>query len=157
MLVARGTGSYSARIDVPGLKSVDLAVGGNQCRFTLLAIDGLAVLHPNDPLKALAVNVLEHAPVVDLTGRRLVPSRNVANLEIGDLVPRGIDVRNDVALRDLLVIDVEQDLARGAADRFADHVGLRNLGKEHAGMIEEVQRFQHHDETVRLKDCAGLL
>src|SRR5690606_8752238 len=97
MRVARGTGSYSARIDVPGLKGVDLAVGGNQCRFTLLAIDGRAVLHPNYPLEALAVNVLEYSPIVDLTGRRLIASRNVTDLEIGDLVPRGIDVRNDVA------------------------------------------------------------
>src|SRR5690606_4340233 len=137
-----------------GSESVDLAVRGDQCRFTLCTINRLAVFHPDNAGKSFPVNVLEHAPVVDLAGSRFVPSRHVAYLEICNLVPGSVDVRDDIALGDLLVIHVEQDLAGGAVDRFADHVGLWYFGEKHAGMIEEVQRFQHHDEAMRLENRA---
>src|SRR5690606_16585128 len=110
-------------------------------------IDRFAVLHADNTGISFRVNVLEHPPIVDLSGGWLVPSRNIADLEIRDLVPGGIDVRDDVAFRNLLMVDVEQYLARRAVYGFADHVSLRYLREKHARMIDEVQRLQHHDDA----------
>ncbi len=74
------------------------------------------MLHPEDAGEASLMNVPEHVGKVDLAGRGLVPPRIVTDLEVGDLVPRAIDVRDEVALGDLLVIEIVEDLHRGAAD-----------------------------------------
>ena len=112
----------------------------------------VAVLHTHDTGEAFLVDVLEDVAVVDLAGRRLVSPRVVADLEVGDLVPGGIDVGNEVALGDLLVLEIVQNLAGRAIDRLTDLVGMRNLFQEKTGMIVRVQRFEHHHQAVRLQD-----
>ena len=108
---------------------------------------------PTTPSIALGVEVLEHVAVVDLARARLVAARVVARLQVRDLVPGHVDVRDEIPFGDLLVIDVEQNLARRAADRAANLIRLRNLVQEHARVIREpVQRLEHHHQPVRLED-----
>jgi hypothetical protein len=64
----------------------------------------LAVLHAQNTLKTLLVEVLKDVFVVDLARPRLLSARVVADVESGDLLPGGIDVGYQVALRDLLMV-----------------------------------------------------
>ena len=83
------------------------------------------MLHTHDSGEAFAVDVLEDVAVVDLARPRLVTTGVVAHLEVRDLIPGRIDVGDQVPLGDLLVIDVEQDLAGGAVHGLADQIRLR--------------------------------
>ena len=93
------------------------------------------MLHAEDAGVTLAVDVAEDVPVVQLAGGGLLAARVVALLEVADLVPRAVDVGDDVPLRDLLVVHVEEDLAGGAPDRAADLEGLGDLREEKAGVV----------------------
>ena len=71
------------------------------------------MLHPHDShvAKALAVEVAEDVGVVDLARRGLVAAGVVADLKVGDLAPGMVDVGDQIALGDLLVIEIVEDLA----------------------------------------------
>ena len=62
------------------------------------------MLHAHHPTKSLVMDVLEHVLVIDLARGRLLASRVVAYLEVRNLVPRPVDVRNEVAFLDLLML-----------------------------------------------------
>ena len=69
------------------------------------------------------------------------------------MLPGLVDVGDQVALGDLLVIQVVEDLAARRVHRLADGVGLRHLGQKHAGVIGPgIQRLQHHDQARGLGD-----
>jgi len=70
------------------------------------------------------VDVFEDIFVVDFAGGGFFPTGVVADLEAADFRPGAVDVGNEVAFGDLLVIDVEEDFAAGVVDGLADHVGL---------------------------------
>ena len=84
----------------------------------------IAVLHAEHAVEPLAPDVPEEIPVVHLARARLLAARVVADLEIRDLAPRVVDVRDDVALVALHVVHVVEDLARRAIYRAADRVRL---------------------------------
>ena len=65
------------------------------------------MLHPVNAGKAFVVDVGEHPFVVDLSGRWFFAAGVVADLVVGDFVPGSVDVGDEVALLDLLVVDVE--------------------------------------------------
>ena len=112
---------------------------------------------PSTPVP-LAVDVPEDVPVVHLAGGGLLAARVVALLEVADLAPRAVDVRDDVPLGDLLVVHVEEDLAGGAPHRPADLEGLRDLGEEEPGVVlPGVQGLEHHYEAGRLEDLGQAL
>ena len=90
-------------------KSVGRAVGVDHGLLAFGPRLGVAVLHADDALKALLVDVLEDVAVIDFAGARLFAARIVARLQVGDLVPAGIKVGDEVTLGDLLVVEVEQD------------------------------------------------
>ena len=113
---------------------------------------------PSDAREALLVDVPEDVPVVHLAGGRLLAAGVVADLQVGDLAPGAVDVRDDVPLGDLLVVHVEQDLARGAPDRAADLEGLRDLRQEEPRVVlPGVERLEHHHEAGRLEDLGAAL
>ena len=103
------------------------------------------MLHAEHARELLSSNVPEDVLVIDLTCRRFISTRVVTNLEVSHFRVSRIDVGNDVALLDLLVIHVEQDLAGGAIDRAADFKPLGDLGEIQARVVSEVERLQHHD------------
>src|SRR5687768_14120944 len=107
------------------LKIIRCDVGVDDGALALFAGLRVTVLHADDAGEAFRVEVAEYIPVVDLARRGLASAGIVTDLDVGDLVPGGVDVRDQVAFRDLLMVRVEQDLARWAADGFADHVRLR--------------------------------
>ncbi len=82
------------------------------------------MLHANDALISFVVNVPEYIQVIDLAGCGFFPARVVAHLEISDLFPGEVNIRDQVALRDLLVVQVIQDFARRAIHGLAYGVGL---------------------------------
>ena len=110
------------------LKIVAGPIRVDYCLLAFLASLASAVLHAQNTLVALVVNVLEDILVIDFSGGRFLPAGIVTEMEGGDFAPGHIDIRNQVAFGDLLVIYVVDNFDRGAVDCPADHVGLRNLG-----------------------------
>ncbi len=70
---------------------IDLPVGIDHCLLAGFAGLGIAMLHPDNAIKAFLMDMLEDVVIVDLARRRLVPAGIVAALEIADLIPAGID------------------------------------------------------------------
>src|SRR5688572_4291588 len=86
-------------------------VGVDDRALALTPLSRVAVFHADHAQISLRMNVLEDLPVVDLSRSRLAPSGVVAHLDVRDLVPRRVHVGDQVTLSDLLVVDVEEDLA----------------------------------------------
>ena len=74
--------------------------------------------------------MLENILVVDFPSGGLPAAWGISHMEAGNLIPCPVDIRNQVPLCDLLVVDVVDDLAAGASDSFANLVGLRNFRQE---------------------------
>lgn len=91
--------------------------------------------HSGEPF---SVDVAEDVLVIQLAGGGFVSARVISHLEIGDFAVRSVDIRDDIALVDLLVIDIEKDFAAWAIDRAADFVSLCDFTEEHAGVVSEV-------------------
>ena len=70
------------------------------------------------------MNVLANLLVVDLARAGFLASGVVAGLEVANLVPAHVDVRDEIAFGDLLVIDIKQNLARRTVDCSTDRVRL---------------------------------
>ena len=69
-------------------------------------------------LRAL-IDVLANSLVVNLASPWLLATWIVSNLKVPNLVPTTVNIRNQVALGNLLVVDVEQNFARRTIDRPA--------------------------------------
>ncbi len=69
------------------------------------------MLHAQNAVIAFRMNMLKHILIVDFAGRWLFPTWVIPYLEIRYFIPRCINVGNQVAFGNLLVVDVEQDLA----------------------------------------------
>src|SRR4026209_2506236 len=112
-------------------------VGIDDGPLALTALPRVAVLHADNSLEALRVNVAEDVPIIDLAGARLAPARIVADLEIRDFIPGGVHVRDQVSFSDLLVVDVKQDLARRTPHGATDLERLRDLVEELTGVVSQ--------------------
>ena len=95
----------------PPLKIIAPAVGVDDCPLARLSRLALAVLHAQDALIALLVQVFKDVLVIDLARCGLFPAWIVAEMERDNLIPSHIDIRDQVAFGDLLMIDVVQDFA----------------------------------------------
>jgi hypothetical protein len=62
------------------------------------------MLHAHPAPPALLLEMTEHVPVVDLARAGFLPTRVVATLEVPDLVPTPIDVRDEIPLGGLLTV-----------------------------------------------------
>ena len=69
------------------------------------------MLHADNSCKSLAVDMLKHIQVVDLSGGGFFSPRVFPYLELGDLIPCPVHVGDQIAFLDLHVIEVIQDLA----------------------------------------------
>src|SRR5690606_5749555 len=135
----------------PISKPITLSIGPDHGLFTFPAGAGISVFHAHDAGIPFLVDVPKDVLIIDLSGGGFLSARVVPYLEIGDLLPRGIDIGNQVAFLDLLVVNVEKDLAGRTVHGLADLEGLGALGEEESGMVAEVQRFQHHDQIMGLQ------
>ena len=73
---------------------------------------------------AFIIKMFEDILIIHFTSSRFIPARVVTNLEIGNLVPALINIADNIPFIALHVIHIEEDLAGGAANRLADHIGL---------------------------------
>ena len=113
------------------------------------------MLHTDDALVSLFGEVLENIAVVDLAGAGFFATGIVACLQVGDFVPRGVEAGNQIIRGDLLVIQIEEDLAGRTVDRPAERMGLFAAAQKHAAVVSlPVEWLQHHDEFVRLEHRA---
>ena len=62
------------------------------------------MLHAHDTPESFVVDVLEDISIVNLSGRWFFAAGIVTDLEVGDLAPRTVDVRDEIAFVNLLVI-----------------------------------------------------
>ena len=83
------------------------------------------MFHAHDAIVASTVHVLEHVGVVDLAGARLTSAGIVADLEVGDVVPGGIHVVDEIALGRLLVVEVLQFTL--VLNYLTDQIGQKQL------------------------------
>ena len=103
---------------------IDFAVSLNETGFAIFSADADAVFHTDDAVPALSMKVLEDILVIDFTTGRLLAPRIVTRLKIGNFVPAHIDIGNEIPLGDLLVVDIEEDLARRGIHSLTDGVCL---------------------------------
>src|SRR5690606_40972807 len=103
---------------------VDFAISPDERKLTFLAGEGIAVFHSHHTAISFIVDVLEDVLVVYFTGRGFLPSRVISDLEVGDLIPTQINVRDQVSFITLHVIDIVKDLTGRRPNRFTDHVAL---------------------------------
>ena len=91
--------------------------------------------------------------IVDFSGGRFLTAGIVAHLKIGDFIPGHVHIGNQVALGDLLMVQIIEYFAGGTAHRPADLIGLGYFGQEQTGMIAPgIERFQHHNQSGRFTD-----
>ena len=119
----------------PYLKIVAGLVGCDHSLLSLFTLQAFPVFHAQYTVIASAVQILEYILVVDLSCGGLFSAGRVAEVEAGNLIPGLVDVGDQVAFCDLLVIEVVDDFAAGASNRLADLIGLRDLGQEEARMV----------------------
>ena len=99
------------------------------------------------------MDVFEHVSKIDLARSRLFSPGIITTLKISNFIPTFLNIRNQVAFGDLLVVDVEEDFAGRVVDRLADSVGLwRSLQKCSAVVGVPVEWLKHHHEFVGIKD-----
>ena len=89
-----------------GSEVVDFSVGVDYGAFAFFAGLGVAVFHADDAGVAFGVDVFEYVFVVYFAGGGLFAAGVVADLEVGDLVVGFVDVGDEVAFGDLLVVEV---------------------------------------------------
>ncbi len=68
--------------------------------------------------------MLENTFVVDFAGGGFFATGVIAHLKNADFRPAAVDVGNEVAFGDLLVVDVKEDFATRVVDGLADQIGL---------------------------------
>ena len=138
------------RLHARHLEGIGGDVRVDQRLLAFLARLRVAMLHAEHAVETLAADVPEEIPVVHLAGARLLAPGIVADLEVRDLAPGMIDVRDDVALVALHVIHVVEDLAGRTIYRAADGVRLVRGAQEQVRVVR--QRLEHHGEVVRRED-----
>lgn len=90
--------------------------------------------------------MFEDVLVIHFSGEWFLATGVIALLEVCDLRPGGVDIGDDVAFGDLLVIHIEENFASGGVNGSADLEGLGDFGEEHPGVVAGVEGFEHHDE-----------
>jgi hypothetical protein len=116
------------------------------------------VLHADDAFVAEGVDGFEDVLIVDFAGAGLFAPGDVAGLEIADVGVVLADVIDDVAFRDLLVIDVEEQLDVGMVDVGDDLGAVVGHDDEVAGVVDaDVERFEHDDHLRLFDEIAGAL
>ena len=74
--------------------------------------------------------MLEDIAIIDLAGPGFLAPGIVADMKTGDFPPGKVDIGNQVAFGDLLMIEVIDDLAAGMIDRPADIIGSEQLSSK---------------------------
>src|SRR5690606_9526691 len=137
------------------LKGITLPIGLNNGQFPFPSGFGIPVFHADYTAESLFVDVPKYVLVVDLPRGGFLSAGIVAHLKIGYFIPTGIDIGNEVAFLDLLVVYVKKNLATGTVHSLADLIGLGTVREEESGVVPKVQGFQDHDDPVGLQKGRG--
>jgi hypothetical protein len=86
------------------LEVIYASVGLDQGLFSGDAFDTPAVLHAQDPLVSLFMDMLEYVEIVDFTGARFFSAGIVPNMEGPDFRPRPVDIGNTMTCLPLLFV-----------------------------------------------------
>jgi len=120
---------------MPYLEAITVAIRFNDSPFAFLTLFAIAVFHAKDIFVAFFVDVFEDVLVVNLARCGFFASRVVTDLEVSDFIPGHVHVGNQIALGDLLMVQVIEDFHTGAVDTFADQIGLGDFRQKQTGMI----------------------
>lgn len=93
------------------LKRIGLPVGFDDFQFAFETFHAIAMFHSDDACEAFVVDMPEDLAVIDLAGIRFFATWVVTGLKVCDLGPAQINVGNQIALGDLLMVDIEENLA----------------------------------------------
>ena len=105
----------------------------------------VTVLHPHNTSIALAFEMPKNVVIVDLARCRLFTTWIVSDLNISDLVPGLVHIRDQVSLGDLLIVEIVQDLARRARDGPADLERLRDTRQKDPRVVcPVIEGLEHH-------------
>ena len=117
------------------LEAITVAIRFNDSPFAFLTLLAIAVFHDKDIFVAFLVYVFKNILVVDLARCGFFAPRVVTDLEVSDFIPGHIHVGNQIALGDLLMIQVIEGLHTRAVDTFADQIGLGDFRQKQTGMV----------------------
>ena len=73
---------------------------------------------------ASSMYVPKNVAIVDFTSSRFLTTWIVTCLEVSDFIPTLIDIVDEVALGDLLMVNIEKDFAGRTVDCTAYEIGL---------------------------------
>ena len=117
------------------LEIVGPAIGLDKGNFAFLASFTLSMFTTQHAVIPFPVDVSEHVLIINLSGSGFSSPGIVTNMKRGDFPPCPVDVGDNIALGDLLMVHVVDDLAAGMIDTLTDHIRLRNPVEELARMI----------------------
>ena len=104
------------------LETIGIAIGLDQSEFAFFAFYAVSVLHAKNPVVSFFAEMLEDIPVIDLTCSGFFSSGIVSDVEGGYFGPCTINIRYEVALGDLLMVQVVYDLTAWVVYGFANLV-----------------------------------
>ena len=120
------------------LKVINGSVGGNQRLLTFFSGFAVAMFHTIYPGETAVIDMSKNISIVDFTGCWLFTSRIITDLEIADFIPGVVDIRNQVTLGNLLVINIAENLAGRTTNRITNLISLRHLGQEKTRVVVEI-------------------
>ena len=112
----------------------------------VFAADPAAIAHP--------VERREDERIVDLAGARLVAAGIVGELDVGDPILEPLEGGDEIALRELRVVEVVLELEIVGADLVDDLDGLRRPAQVEARDVEGVDRLDQESNTRPLASSA---
>src|SRR5690242_18738153 len=128
---------------------IGIPVGLYQRHLTFLTRMGITVLHAQHTLVAFRMDVGKDGTIVHFPRAGFITAGVIPYLEVADLAVGMVDQADDIPLVALYMIHIEQDLTRGTVDGPADGIALIGVPEEEVRGV--AQRFQHHDDLVRLQ------
>ena len=135
------------------LKIISISIGLDEFNLTLFAFGRKTVLHTDDEvtLRCLASSmyVPKNVAIVDFTSSRFLTTWIVTCLEVSDFIPALVDVVDEVALSDLLMINIKKDLAGRTIDCTTYEVGLIGSLQKSTTMVGvPIEWLQYHGQLM---------
>ena len=100
------------------LKVIAPAICVDYGPFAFLAGFAFAVLHTQDALVSFFVNMFEDVSIIDFAGCRFFSAGVVAYVKYGYFLPGAVHIGDEVALGNLLMIQIIEDFTGWAVDRL---------------------------------------
>jgi len=118
-------------------KRIRIDISSDHLVLSVRTFDRISMFHSDHTVKTAGMDILKDISVIDFTGSGFFSPGIVTSLEVANFIPASFYVWDKISLGDLLMINVEQNFAGGAVDRFADRVGLRRTLQENPAVIRK--------------------